>query len=132
MVPSISALPMPPPTSGSVLDRSEEVECGGVYVPRAILWSPDLEENTGGVSRCSRCMSGMRIPRKPDSSATEKQELSALNEADRAKGPLSESSTGRVFMLPYRMCVVFCGVSGAGRRTVKATTDEGTACRTAQ
>ena len=37
-------------------------------------------------------------PRNPDSRATEKHELSALKEAERAEGPALESSMGRVFM----------------------------------
>jgi hypothetical protein len=39
------------------------------------------------------------LPRKPDSSATEKNELSALKEADRAEGPEEESRTCLVFIL---------------------------------
>lgn len=38
------------------------------------------------------------IPRNPDSSATEKDDLSALKDAESTKGPESESSIGRVFI----------------------------------
>ena len=38
------------------------------------------------------------LPRKPVSKATEKQELSALKEAERAKGPEDESRMGLVFI----------------------------------
>jgi hypothetical protein len=36
--------------------------------------------------------------RNPDSKATEKQEVSLLNDVDRAKGPEDESRMGRVFI----------------------------------
>lgn len=39
------------------------------------------------------------IPRKPDSSATEKHDFSALKDAERTKGPVSESRMGLVFIL---------------------------------
>lgn len=39
------------------------------------------------------------IPRKPVSSATEKWEQSALNEAERTNGPVSESRMGLVFIV---------------------------------
>ena len=41
----------------------------------------------------------MDAPRNPDSSATEKNELSALKDAESTTGPVSESSIGRVFIL---------------------------------
>jgi hypothetical protein len=55
----------------------------GYDLPLATICSQVLEEKT----------------RKPVSSAAEKQEQSALRETERTKGPLSESSIGRVFML---------------------------------
>lgn len=45
-----------------------------------------------------RIFSGL-LPRKPLSSATENQVLSALKEAERAKGPEDESRMGRVFIM---------------------------------
>jgi hypothetical protein len=38
------------------------------------------------------------IPRNPDSRAAEKLELSALKDAERTNGPVSESRIGRVFI----------------------------------
>lgn len=49
------------------------------------------------------------IPRNPVSSATEKCEQSALKEAERTKGPASESRMGLVFIVAVVAVVVVQG-----------------------
>ena len=77
--------------------------------PRVSLVSPLLEVKTargesardvhvGGAPISGEGKQRVVILRKPDSSATEKHELSALKEAESAYGPAYESRIGRVFM----------------------------------
>lgn len=89
---------MPPPTSGWLLAWAGRSEVRGI-LPLATFGSPDCEENTGSISDKIQDKICFYQPRKPDSSAIEKQELSALNEADKTNGPVSESRIGLVFIL---------------------------------
>lgn len=68
------------------------------------------------------------LPRKPVSSATEKWEQSALNEAESTNGPVSESRMGLVFMVGRRykvvwLCVVSNNKAGQGCFAVDVDTE---------
>lgn len=88
----------------------------GTAIPRASFSSLDLDMKTAILSIKYYAKGKLKNePRKPDSKATEKHELSALNDADRAKGPEDESRIGRVFILETWRSTRACSYSSYGR-----------------